>query len=344
MSREDTAAPSHSSTTQWQSFEMRMRQRRADRCVQRAELALEAGNEEAAREAIEEARVLDPSAPEFESLRAVVAERQQVTLDAGARSGRRLVMAASLLLVTAVGVGAAVWQRVNSPLAPVAVATTGETTSSTQAAAAPVQPQNAQLALVTAKSGAVESTVPTSAPGQQPVSTPELSPAVLTVPVVGREVEIAVPSVPASDKSTLDLGTPVPDLPMPPLPEVAPPPKAASRAADPSPTVDESPRVRAALAQYESAYSTLDVSAAQSIWPAVDARALARAFEGLESQRVSLGNCSVTVDGASARADCSGTASWTPKIGGGTQSGSRHWRFELKKVDGAWQIVRADMR
>lgn len=320
-----------------------MRQRRAERCVQRAELAFEAGNEDAAREAIEEARVLDSSAPEFESLRAVVAERQLETRDDRTRSGRRLVLAASVLLVAAAGVGAAVWQRASSPLAPVAVATTGETPSPTQVAAAPNQTQDAQLALVTVKSEAVEGMAPT-ATSQQPVSTPELSPALLMAPVVGREVEIAVPSIPASDKTTPDLGTPVPDLPMPPLPEVAAPPNAAPRAADPPPTVDESPRVRAALAQYESAYSTLDVSAAQLIWPAVDARALARAFEGLESQRVSLGNCSVAIDGASARANCSGTASWTPKIGGGTQSGSRTWQFELRKVDGAWQIVRADMR
>ena len=323
---------------------MRMRQRRVERCVQRAELAFEAGNEQAAREAIEEARVLDPSAPEFESLRAVVAERQQETQDVGARPGRRLVLAASLLLVAAAGVGAAVWHRVSSPLAPVAVATTGESSPPAQVTATPVQPQNAQLALITMKSDAVESAPVTPAPNQQPPATPDLGPASFTPPVVGREVEIAVPSVPAPVKSTPDVGTPIPDLPMPPLPEVAAPPKAAPRAADPPPTVDESPRVRAALAQYESAYSTLDVSAAQSIWPAVDARALARAFEGLESQRVSLGNCSVAIDGASARADCRGTASWTPKIGGGTQSGSRSWQFELKKVDGAWQIVRADMR
>lgn len=340
MSREDAAVP-HSSTSQWQSFEMRMRQRRAERCLQRAETALEAGRDDDAREAIEEARILDASTPEFESVRTAVAERQQEAQRGRVRSGRRLGVAASLVLITAVGVGTAVWQRARSPLAPLAGATPAETAPQPPAAAAPLAPQNAQLEVVTATSNLADSANPLPPAAQQPFPTPEFS--VASLPAVGREVEIAVPAIPAAEKSASDVGTPVPDLPALPFPEVAAPPPAPRTAAAVLP-VDEGPRVRAALAQYESAYSTLDVSAAQSIWPGVDARALARAFEGLESQRVSLGSCSVAIDGASARADCRGTASWTPKIGGGTQSGSRTWQFELRKVDGAWQIVRADVR
>ncbi|MBA2305743.1 MAG: hypothetical protein H0W08_24350, partial [Acidobacteria bacterium] len=75
----------------------------------------------------------------------------------------------------------------------------------------------------------------------------------------------------------------------------------------PPPVESEEPRVRDVLARFESAYSSLNASAAQAIWPAVDQRSLSRAFDSLASQRVSLGRCSVSLDGVAASADCSGT-------------------------------------
>ena len=47
------------------------------------------------------------------------------------------------------------------------------------------------------------------------------------------------------------------------------------------------------------------------VWPGVNQRALANAFQGLSAQTVSLGRCDVRVNGATARAECAGTASWT---------------------------------
>jgi hypothetical protein len=98
------------------------------------------------------------------------------------------------------------------------------------------------------------------------------------------------------------------------------------------------------LAQYEAAYSALDASAAAAVWPGVDSRALSRAFNGLASQRVSLGRCEVTLAGPAARADCQGTAQWSPKVGGGPRVESRRWVFALQKTGGAWQIVDARVR
>jgi tRNA uridine 5-carboxymethylaminomethyl modification enzyme len=49
-------ATSHISTAEWQSFELRMRHRRAQRCLLRAEVALEAGFPGDARAALDEAR------------------------------------------------------------------------------------------------------------------------------------------------------------------------------------------------------------------------------------------------------------------------------------------------
>jgi hypothetical protein len=63
----------HTATQQWQSFEIRMRRRRIDRCVLRAAVAIDAGVLEDAREALEEVERLDPHEPAIEPLRAKLA-------------------------------------------------------------------------------------------------------------------------------------------------------------------------------------------------------------------------------------------------------------------------------
>jgi len=153
--------------------------------------------------------------------------------------------------------------------------------------------------------------------------------------------------------------------PSPPLPAPAAPPPASSASSASSSTTsptappnaslstapassssarDQSAGVRAALTRYETGYSRLDVAAVQSVWPSLDRHALSRAFDGLASQRVSLGSCSVNVNGDAARADCSGTAAWTPKIGGGERTASRKWTFDLSESNGDWRIVRVQAR
>jgi hypothetical protein len=99
--------------------------------------------------------------------------------------------------------------------------------------------------------------------------------------------------------------------------------------------------IRGTLDRYADAYSQLDADAAQRVWPMVNRDALSRAFESLESQRVSLGDCRIQVDGTSARARCAGTATWTPKVGSGEHTDERSWTFELSKDAGRWQIVSA---
>jgi hypothetical protein len=101
--------------------------------------------------------------------------------------------------------------------------------------------------------------------------------------------------------------------------------------------------VRSVLSRFEAAYSGLDASAAHAVYPGVDQDKLARAFNGLESQNVSLGPCDVTVEGSVARAECVGSATWTPKVGSG-RTEARRWAFDLKNASGLWQIVRTDVR
>ena len=57
---------SHTATQQWQSFEIRMRRRRVERCVLRASVAIEAGVLDDARAALEEVQRLDPHEPAIE--------------------------------------------------------------------------------------------------------------------------------------------------------------------------------------------------------------------------------------------------------------------------------------
>jgi hypothetical protein len=131
-----------------------------------------------------------------------------------------------------------------------------------------------------------------------------------------------------------------------PPPRTETPAPVARDAAAPAtePAVRDETVVRSVLERYESAYSNLDATAASAVWPAVDRGALARAFDGLASQRVSLGNCDISVNGSSARATCAGSASWRPKVGGGSHTESRRWNFELRKAGDNWRIERAVIR
>jgi len=59
---------SHTATGEWQSFEGRMRRRRAERLALRADVAADAGCIEEAREALAEARTLAPTLPELDRI------------------------------------------------------------------------------------------------------------------------------------------------------------------------------------------------------------------------------------------------------------------------------------
>jgi hypothetical protein len=103
--------------------------------------------------------------------------------------------------------------------------------------------------------------------------------------------------------------------------------------------------VSAVLQQYRAAYERLDVTAAQTIWPTVDARALGAAFRQLAGQRVTFESCGVSVSGSGAQATarCHGQAEYMPKVGGRrAYVASGEWVFDLAKQDTAWRIVNAE--
>lgn len=138
-------------------------------------------------------------------------------------------------------------------------------------------------------------------------------------------------------------------IPAPTLPANAPvdgsiPPMKAGPPPVPAGAVDES-RVADVLRQYARAYGDLDASAARDIWPSVDQRALARAFDSLRSQQLSLQDCRIDVHGATANASCRGQAQYVGKVGSGEpRIEPRTWRFELRREGEAWKIAHAEAR
>jgi hypothetical protein len=130
----------------------------------------------------------------------------------------------------------------------------------------------------------------------------------------------------------------------PPAPAVSATPTGTSGIAAVDARAAEQGRVRAVLSRYEAAYSDLDASAAASLYPSIDRKALSRAFDALASQQILFEDCRIQGANATARATCAGTASWTPKVGTGFRQQARRWQFDLKQVSGTWQIGKVEIQ
>src|SRR4051812_43588621 len=65
---------SHTSTGEWQSFESRMRRKRAERLTLRAEIAAEAGCFDDARQCLDEARSIAPGLPAIAAAESLIAQ------------------------------------------------------------------------------------------------------------------------------------------------------------------------------------------------------------------------------------------------------------------------------
>lgn len=343
-----------------------MRRRRAQRCILRAGVALEAGFVDDARAALEEARLLNAPAEEIARIERSIAEADTPAPPVRRRMGWGPVgvAAATVMAVSAFGLGTLRRQ-------------TPATVPTAQMAAARAQPdapsdtvQNVPVRIADVLA------VPTTGLAPEPTA-PDRSDAAEDSPAepVAEPAAVAPESTDTQTSSRVPPPQPIAltatsGLPAPPRTTIAPPvpPPAASDApagtataasrVTPSvppvaalntapaaaPPRDESSDVRAVLARYETAYTQLDSSLARAVWPSVDERALARAFSGLESQTVSLDRCDVALNGATARATCAGTSTWTPKVGGGSRTEARRWTFELAKSGDGWRIERAVVR
>jgi hypothetical protein len=357
---------SHTESDQWQSFEGRMRRRRAERCLARASAALDAGLIEDARQAWAEAKELDPTLPALTALETGIARSAAQedpadlhlpveTVPAGGESGRYrrvgAVLAASAVVALAALAAGRTWTRPfqepprSSPARADIVLRAPDGTSEPAPVAleAPLQPGDPEPA-------PIRESAPPPEP-LEPAARADIAPARVDVPRASTAVELAPLSDPVPlEPTALPAVEITPPAAAPALPATLPARADVTPAASPAESESTSrlaaatAAIRRTLDQYEAAYSQLDASAARAVWPTVDQRALARAFDGLAAQEVSLKACDVLVNGPTARATCSGEATWTAKVGGGRQTQPRRWAFELRNADGTWQIVRADTR
>lgn len=173
------------------------------------------------------------------------------------------------------------------------------------------------------------------------------------------------PPSPRGESATRGLGLDLPMAPAtaaglvpiddaPPLPIAdavrteAPPVETTEVAAGrppPASTLADSDAIVAALSQLELAYERRDANLAKAIWPTVDARALARAFDSLRSQSVEFDGCRVKVTGGTGEVQCRGTTTYVPRVGSQfARTESRQWMFRLEKGTGRWVITRAAAR
>jgi hypothetical protein len=176
-----------------------------------------------------------------------------------------------------------------------------------------------------------------------------------TVPPPGpRPSTESITTAPMAAVATPAVRSAVPEPPAAPEPSPAlvSPPRAAAAIVRPEPEAlpsvvarTEQSEIQRTLGQYRSAYSLLDAEAARAVWPSVDVRALARAFDSLTSQELAFETCQFDIVGQAATAQCRGSATYTPKVGSrGPKLEPRQWTFQLRKVDEGWKIQSAQTR
>jgi hypothetical protein len=315
-----------------------MRRRRVERLLLRAEVAAQSGCLDDAMSALEEARKLAPGYPGITRLERELQQSPQNLPGLAARveagpDRRRLhrTLAAAAIVVSAIAGAVAV--RAARPAQPLL-------TSHDARSVVPrvVAPPSKRIVPVTVMPERMDAAL--SAPSPQP-TTPREDPgraALTPLPVTDVMPERAPISAlrSAAEPPVID-GVPAVTL-------------AAASSREPAPVsmpaaVNEpAPErlVRHTLDDYVTAYNRLDADAAQRVWPNVDRQALARAFDDLASQRVTLGDCQIAVASETAHATCDGSTTWTPKIGGGSpRTDARTWTFELGRSAATWQIVSA---
>ena len=312
------------STEGYAKFEQRAKRRRVDRRLEAARAAIDGGHLKAAEAALEEVIELDSNLPELPELaQRFDALRRRAT---ASRRGPRLAAAA----VFAVIVLGASWLHESTSLL-----------SRPMIAAAPLVSTPLPTATIPPEVVAVGTTAVL-----EPEPEPELErklPALVVEPAIPRA------SVEPVSAARMPEPTEAPEI-VPPPPAVVPAPRVIQEAMVLAPVSAPIPPPAAALAddnllvtqtlqRYRTAYEGLDAQSAHAVWPAVNQAALARAFDGLESQSLTFDACDVRVRGESAIAICQGSARYVPKIGSRQpRTEPRVWNFSLRKAGADWKI------
>jgi len=305
-----SVAPGPQASSGYAKFEERTKRRRVDRRLEAARAALEGRHVEDAATALDEVFALDPDLPELGELTARFEELRRTTTISP--TGPRLA-AAAVFVISVLG---ASWLQDSTALI-----------SRPMIAAAPlVAPLTTPIVTVTEEfevvgtAGEREAIRGPSTPADPVPDTPPARP----------PAEPEAPAPPETETEAVDV---------PVRPVVHESNIVAPIAAAVAPSVDDEMLVRQALQRYRSAYDGLDAQSAQAVWPAVNQAALARAFDGLESQSLTFDACEVSVGVELAIATCQGSARYVPKVGSREpRIEPRVWSFTLHKTATDWKI------
>ncbi|HJZ70825.1 MAG TPA: hypothetical protein VKE51_03745 [Vicinamibacterales bacterium] len=345
-------------------FEQRARRRRVDRRIDAARLAIEKKHVRRAALALDEVIELDPNLPELSELtiqfdqlrRSATGAHVGPWIAAGAvvagsvfgatwlHESSPPLISRSVIAAMPLFAGQAPSASVASNLEPVATTDVTEIAEVSPrvppVTARPVGLKPATVFVSSASTGQVEqvaaprAVAPSPPPQQQPQPTPPqpappLQQQVPPQPPQPQAPAVAVPATPRPAPESVVAAVAL--VSNPPVPK--------------GPDVDEHAMVAQTLQRYRSAYEGLDARSAHAVWPGVNQAALARAFDGLRSQRLTFDACDVRVSGEAATATCQGSARYVPKIGNREpRTESRVWNFVLHKTGADWTIdsARAD--
>ncbi|HEX4347707.1 MAG TPA: hypothetical protein VHZ73_09050 [Vicinamibacterales bacterium] len=310
-SQPDGPAPTPIAIDNFSKLEERARRRRTERRLQTAREAIRAGQLGVARAAVVELVELDPDYPHLTRLsdelaRAEGAAQAMPNRDPWVAAG--VIFAALLLAVGGVETSAI---RSGAPRLPIAQ----------------VKPLEGRASLI---------------------DTPQWTPLdVVVEPAFERHVDTTLaPATDVRPASTpiapIDVTVPPPAMvePRPAAPPVTPlQPADISQQPITKVIFSDERLVRDTLQRYRSAYEGLNAKSAQDVWPTVDEPALARAFEGLESQSLTFEDCAIQLHGVLATATCRGSARYTPRTGSReSHVEPRVWNFALSRLNAVWQI------
>lgn len=360
----------------WLGFEQRIKDKRFDALLRSANAAIADGNAALAAHALEEAREIRPGAPELAALETAI-KRLQPEVDPRVQwrraRGAIMLLAAGVLMVLALDVtrlapGAL---RMIAPPPPdllqampiVPLHRAEGVTAATYSTIATRTPADDVELTAAAETAAIdvqhELVEPLPQPARQPMPAREsrmamTGPAAHVLENRATEIRDDPPVVESVTATPVAVAPPARRVDVPGGLPAASVPSAVASTSETAPVdvreavapgINEQSRVADVLNRYARAYGDLDVAAAREIWPNVDQRALARAFDSLASQTVSFDDCEIDVTGAIANVSCRGQASYVGKVGRGVpRNEARTWRFLLRRDGESWKIATAEAR
>jgi hypothetical protein len=349
-------------------FEARAKRRRVDRRLDAAHSAIERRRLKQAAAALDEIIELDPNLPElseltasFDDLRRAAASRHRGPWIAAAATFAIVLFGATWLQETRplashrfAGISALVEPASTTPLVEMAIVdvAVAADTSGTRDSGVGIRQSDTETSAIRERetTGIRDSGLATRAETTATVDAirnASAEPPGIPTPEPARIANPEPVRIPTAEPLRLANPEPVrapnPEPLRIPNPESRIPSSESPRIPNPESRItsqtDEVGLVKQTLQRYRSAYDGLDATSAQVVYPAVNQTALARAFDGLESQTLTFDSCDVELRGEAATATCHGSARYVPKVGSREpRTEPRTWNFTLHKAGSDWKI------